>query len=152
MFKVLIRLACVMVVAMFAASGYAAERSTREQAVAMVKKAVAFYKAEGRDKALAEFNNPTGQFRKGDLYLFVYDNKGLSLAHINPKMVGMNLIDLRDVEGKYLNKEFIALGDSKDGRGWLEYKWPNPVTKDLESKVSYVEKVDGVYIICGVYK
>jgi signal transduction histidine kinase len=130
----------------------AAEKSTPEQAVAMVKKAVAYYKEVGKEKALAEFNNPTGQFRKGDLYLFAYDRAGVSLAHINPKMVGKNLIEMRDVDGKYLNKEFIALGDSKEGRGWLEYKWPNPVTKELDAKKSYVEKVDDIYIICGVYK
>lgn len=36
------------------------DHGTRDEAVAMVKKAAAFYKANGKEKALAEFNNPKG--------------------------------------------------------------------------------------------
>jgi signal transduction histidine kinase len=128
------------------------EHATADEAVALVKSAVAYLKANGKEKAIAEFMNPKGPFIKGELYLFVYDNKGVNLAHINPKMVGKNLIDMRTEDGSYIIKKVIEIGDSKEGKGWQDYKWPNPVTKALEAKRSYTEMVDGVYISCGVYK
>lgn len=147
-----IRLIAILVAAVgFSQASVAAEHGTAEEATAMVKKAVTFYKKNGKEKSLAEFNNPTGQFRAGDLYIFVYDGVGNNLAHNNPKMVGKNLVEMRDVDGKYLIKELIALGNSKAGSGWVEYKWPNPVTKAVEAKKTYVEKADDLYIMCGVY-
>ncbi|MBX9868292.1 MAG: hypothetical protein K2X63_00700, partial [Burkholderiaceae bacterium] len=51
----------------------AAERATKEEAVAMVKKAVAFYKKNGREKSLAAFSDQSGQFRDRELFLIVLD-------------------------------------------------------------------------------
>lgn len=129
-----------------------AQKSTPEQAQALVKSAIAYYKEVGKEKAVAEFNSPTSKFKKGDLYVFVYTGDGTSVAHSNPKMVGKNLIDLRDRDGKYINKEFFKLGDSKDGSGWQEYAWPDPVSKEVATKRSYVEKFDNLYFIAGAYK
>ena len=70
----------------------------------------------------------------------MYDGQGNNLAHNNPKMVGKNLLDMRDVDGKYLIRDLIALGNSPSGTGWVEYKWPNPLTKIVEAKKTYVEK------------
>jgi cytochrome c len=132
---------------------FATGKATPEDAVAMVKKAAAFYKEHGRDKALAEFNNQKGQFVKDELYLFVYDEKGLNLAHgQNPKMVGKNLLEMRDANGLYMIKKVIELGNSKAGSGWQTYEWPNTLTKTVETKQSYTEKVGDIYISCGIYK
>ncbi len=46
---------------------------------------------------------------------------------------------------------FHHVGNSK-GSGWIDYKWPNPVTKAVEQKSTYVEKVDDVVVGCGIYK
>lgn len=128
-------------------------RAKPEDAVAMVKKAAAFYKEYGREKALAEFNNQKGQFVKDELYLFVYDEKGLNLAHgQNAKMVGKNLLEMRDANGLYMIKKVIEIGNSKTGFGWQTYEWPNSLTKTVETKQSYTEKVGDIYISCGVYK
>jgi len=121
-------------------------------ATAMVKKAVGYVKEQGRDKALAEFNNPSGMFKKGDLYIFVTDLQGKMLAHgANPKLVGKDLIDLKDSDGKLFVKEYIDLAKSK-GSGWSDYKWVNPTTKAIELKSTYVEKVDDMVVGCGIYK
>jgi len=120
----------------------------------MVKKAAAYLKANGKEKAFAEFNNPKGQFVDRDLYIFVYDMKGTSMAIGNgkaAKMVGKNLMDMRDVDGVYLIKSFLEVGNTK-GKGWVDYRWPNPLTSTVEHKSSYVEKVDDVVIGCGTYK
>lgn len=132
----------------------AAERGTADEASALVKKAVAHLKANGKEKAFAAFNDPKGQFVDRDLYIFVYDMQGTNLSIGNGnagKMVGKNLIDMRDTDGKYIIKSFIETANSK-GKGWIDYKWPNPVTKAVESKSSYIEKVDDVIVGAGIYK
>ncbi len=132
----------------------AEERGSAAEASALVKKAVAYVKANGKDKAFAEFNNPKGQFVDRNLYIFVYDMKGTSLAIGNgnsAKMVGKDLSDMRDADGTYIIKGLIAVANTK-GSGWFDYKWPNPVTKAIEAKSSYVEKLDDIMIGCGTYK
>jgi cytochrome c len=130
----------------------AAETGTADEATAMVKKAVAFLKANGKEKALAEFNNQNGQFKNRDLYIFVQDMKGKMLAHGgNDKLIGKDLIDLKDADGKFFVKNLIEVASTK-GSGWVDYKWTNPSTKAIEAKSSYVEKVDDVFVGCGIYK
>lgn len=140
--------------ALLSTSAYAAERASASEAEAMVKKAVAYLKANGKEKAFAEINNTKGQFVDRDLYIFVYDMQGTNLAIGNgnaSKMAGKNLIEMRDADGKYIIKGFIELLNAK-GKGWFDYKWPNPVTKSVEQKSSYVEKVDDMIVGSGIYK
>lgn len=128
------------------------DRGSAEEASALVKKAVAYLKANGKEKAFAEFDNPKGQFIDRNLYIFVYDMKGKNLAHgANPKMRGKEQIDMKDVDGVFLIRSFIELSKTK-GKGWVDYKWPNPVTKAIEAKSSYIEKVEDVIVGCGIYK
>ncbi len=134
-------------------AAWAADKGTQEEAVAMVKKAVALIKAKGRDAALAEFNNPKGAFVDRDLYIFVLDKDGVTLANgVNQRLVGKNVMQLKDADGKFFIQSFLELGDSK-GKGWApEYKWSNTTTQQMETKQSYVEKVDNLCVGCGVYK
>ncbi|MCU6496201.1 cache domain-containing protein [Rugamonas sp. A1-17] len=140
---------------LLATSAYAAsDRANAEDCVALVKKAVAYIKANGKEKAFAEFNNSKGQFVDRNLYIFVYDLNGVNLAIGNgnaSKMVGKNLIDMHDAEGTYIIKGFIQTVKTKN-QGWFDYKWPNPVTKAIEEKSSYVEKVDDYLVGAGIYK
>jgi cytochrome c len=142
----------VMLSLMCSSLAWAAERGTPDEAVALVQKAVAYLKANGKEKAYAEFNNPTGQFKDRDLYIFVIDMTGLEWANgANQKIVGKNVLDLKDAEGKMMVKSFIDLAKGK-GKGWVDYKWPNPVQKTVESKSTYLEKVDDVLVASGIYK
>jgi signal transduction histidine kinase len=134
---------------------HAADRGTADEAKALVKKAVAYLNANGREKAFVEFNNTGGQFVSKDLYVFVYsvNGDGINLAHgANPKMVGKNLLELKDGDGVFIVKEFIKTANSKAGSGWVDYQWPHPVTKAMEAKSTYVEKVGDLLIGCGIYK
>jgi cytochrome c len=137
----------------FNGAALAAEKGTAEEAVAMVKKGVAFVKSKGKEKAFAEFNNPTGEFVKGDLYVMVYDMEGNNKAHgANAKLIGKNLIDIKDANGVFIVQEFIKTAKSSSGKGWVDYKWPNNITKAVEPKSTYVEKVDDVLVGVGIYK
>ncbi|HUO77780.1 MAG TPA: cache domain-containing protein [Thermodesulfovibrionales bacterium] len=148
---------CIMVTMFLASLAFAAEkgpekRGTKAEAEAMVKKAIEYIKANGRDKAFAEFSNPSGKFVDKDLYVFVYDLNGKCLAHgANAKMVGKDLINMKDPEGKEYVKERISIAKNQ-GKGWQDYKFPNPVTKQIEHKTAYIEKFEDIIVGCGVYK
>ena len=122
-----------------------------EQATALVKKAVAFYKANGLEKALDEFSNPKGLFKEGEVYIFAYDLTGTMLAHPNPALIGHNLTDVPDADGKFFRKEFVKVAATQ-GSGWVDYKYQNPKTKLMEHKTTYVEKVEDIIICCGIFK
>jgi hypothetical protein len=129
-------------------------RMTREQEKVMkwVEKAIAFYKASGKDIALAEFMNPRGQFIKDQQYVFVLDLDGIMLAHgINEKFAGKNFIGLKDSDGKAFIKEIVDNAKT-EGSGWVEYKWYHPVTKEERPKTVFYEKIDDVILCSGIYK
>ncbi|MEY2689679.1 MAG: hypothetical protein RL375_3878 [Pseudomonadota bacterium] len=130
----------------------AAGNATPAEATAMVKKGMAYLKAQGKDKAYAEISNKQGAFVDRDLYLVVYGLDGVVRAHgANEKMIGKNLIDLKDVDGKAFVKERVDLAQSK-GTFWQDYKFTNPVTKKIEPKAMYCERVDDAVLCGGVYK
>jgi cytochrome c len=128
-------------------------RGTREQAVAMVEKATSLIATEGKGKAFAVIDDPTGAFVNGDLYVFVSSmNIGTTLAHgVNKALIGKNLLHLKDTDGKLLVQAMIDVARSK-GEGWVDYKWLDPVTHKIESKSSFIKKVGDIFVGCGVYQ
>lgn len=130
----------------------AGERAGTGEAVAMVKKAVAHLKLHGPDKAYADFNNRRGAFVDRDLYVSVYSLQGRCLAHgVNPHQIGRDLIDLTDIDGKYFIKERVALARSQPGGFWHEYMFTHPVSRKVEPKRMYCEKVDDTAVCSGTY-
>jgi cytochrome c len=133
---------------------FAADKGSKDEAVAMVKKAAALIQSAGKEKAFAAISDPANKdFHDRDLYIYVYDLNGVAVAHgNNPRMVGKNLIDLKDGDGKPMIKTMVDLAKSPAGKGWVEFKWPNPVTKVVEQKAGYVERVDNLMVGSGIYK
>jgi cytochrome c len=130
----------------------AAENGTKEEAVQMVKKAIQFIQANGNEKAFDEFSNPTGSFVDRDLYITVYDMTGKCLAHgANQKMIGRDLIDNRDVDGKEFMKERVELMKTQQS-AWQEFKFRNPVSNQIEPKSMYIERSGDLIVGCGIYK
>lgn len=124
----------------------------KDDALALVAKAVAHVKDVGKEKALADFNDPKGPFVKGALYVFAYTLKGVILAHpMNPKLVGKDMTDVKDSDGKFFTRDFIATVNGP-GKGWVDYNWTNPTTKKIEAKSSYVAKAGDIFVGCGIYK
>jgi cytochrome c len=142
----------VMVMALVVCIGGASAGQKQDEAKALVKKAVVFLKENGKEKAFAEFSNPTGKFVKGELYILVFDPKGTMLAHgANQKLIGKDLFDMKDADGNYLTRDIINV--AKKGGGWTsDYKWTNPVSKKIETKITYVEPVGDLAVGCGIYK
>lgn len=134
------------------AGSFAADKGTKDEAVALARKAIAYYKANGKDKAFTEISNKSGQFIDRDMYVYVLDTNGIMMAHgANEKLIGKELSQLKDADGKLFAQELIALAKAKKS-GWVDYKWPNPVTKQIEAKTTYIESHDGLGFAVGVYK
>ena len=127
------------------------DRATEPEAEAMVKKAIQFYDKVGKEKAVAGFNKSPGPFVDRDLYVTVYTPDGVALSHVNPKMVGKNMMELRDADGKYHIRERLEASKTAPS-GWQDFKFYNPVTKKIEPKRMYWEKHDGLVFACGAYK
>lgn len=145
-------LSCAALAATALSVHAAGDKATAAEATAMVKKGVAFVKANGKDKAYAEISNKKGQFTDRDLYLVVYALDGTVRAHgANEKLIGKNVIDLKDIDGKPYVQERVDLAKSK-GTFWQDYKFTNPVTKKIEPKSMYCEKLDDTVVCGGIYK
>lgn len=130
----------------------AGDHATAAEAQAMLKKGIAFIKANGKEKGYAEISNKQGKFVDRDLYLTVYSLDGTVLAHgANDKMIGKNLTDLKDIDGKAFVKERMDLARSK-GTFTQDYKFTNPTTKKIEPKQMFCEKLDETVVCGGIYK
>jgi cytochrome c len=128
-------------------------KGTSAEAIAMVQKAIAHMKKAGRDKAFADFNDKKGPFTDRDLYVVVYDMNGRVLAHgANEKMIGKDVIELRDNDGKYFVKERVQMMAKPDSRAWQDYKFMNPVTRQIEPKSMYLQRYEDVIVGTGIYK
>jgi len=129
-----------------AADPPAADRAEAVQALA--ERAAAHVEAVGLAEALADFTRADGGFVEGELYVFCNGADGTVLAHGgNPKLVGKTLAALRDGEERLPIAEVTRLGLTQ-GRGWLEYLWPNPVTRRIQRKISFVVRIDD-RTVCG---
>lgn len=127
------------------------EHGTAKEAVAMVQKTIATMKKNGVEATIADINKRDGSYKDRDLYIVVYDTSGKNLAHLNPRMVGKDMIELKDGDGKYFIKERIEIAKTK-GKGWQDYKFVNPESKLIEPKSMYLEKYENLIVACGIYK
>jgi cytochrome c len=146
--------AVVMGVALGASATWAAgESATAREAEAMVKKGVAFIKANGKDKGYAEITNKeSAQFHDRDLYLAVHRLDGTCVAHgTNDKMVGKNFMEMKDIDGKEYIRERVEFGKTRTSF-WTDYQFVNPVSKKIEPKTAYCERLDDTVVCGGIYK
>ncbi len=60
------------------------------------------------------------------------------VAHsTNAGLIGKNVLELKDVDGKPFNDDTQAIKDA----GWINFKWQNPTTKVVEAKTQYIVRV-----------
>jgi cytochrome c len=128
------------------------DRAKPDEAKAMLTKALAHIKAVGKDKALADFMQKPGPWVDRDLYITVFDMSGKTLAHgANARLVGKDNINMQDANGKYHVKERLEIAKAK-GKGQQEFAFLNPMTKQIEPKLMFFEKIDDIVVACGSYK
>src|SRR5664279_4163809 len=89
---------------------YAENRGTSAEAKTMLDKAIAFYKANGPEKAVAAFNDPKGPFVYKDLYVFAVNMNGRIIAHsLKPGLIGKSPREIRDADEKNFIEEMITV-------------------------------------------
>lgn len=119
----------------FIACGYFPE-TTGKKAAELVRRGYQYMKKNGKTQAAQLFNNQANnEFRYGDLYLIVYDMKGVVIANgNNPQLVGQNFYNEKDEYGTYYVQELIK--KAEQGGGSTEFK----IRNSFQS--FYVEKID----------
>jgi hypothetical protein len=146
------RIFCLTATATVCLPALADERAKPEEAKALLAKAVAHVKAVGKDKAYADFMQKPGPWVDRDLYVTVFDLSGKTLSHgANAKLVGKDNINLQDANGKFHVKERLEIAKAK-GKGQQEFAFLNPMTKQIEPKLMFFERLDDIVIACGAYK
>ena len=147
-----IKAASALLLSSLAFASFAAEKGTAPEAEAMVKKAVALIKSAGPEKAFEEITNGKS-LKDRDLYVFVYDLNGKCVAHgANAKLVGKELMGMKDPDGKPLIKILVDVAKDK-GKGWTEtVKFRNPTNDQIQTRVNYIERVGDYAVGSGVFK
>ena len=126
------------------------------QAENLVKQALTFAKQNGMAKLIEETNSPNGRFHvpKGDkLYIFIYDQRGLTKAsgYRTETASANNRGDRQDPDGVMIMQKLLRVAKNQE-RGWVDYKYPNPMTNLLDQKTTYYEFYDSMMIGCGINK
>ena len=142
-------LAGIMLVSFRPMASHGGEFATKDDAKAMALSAAEYLKANGPEVAFAEFMKPEGAFHDRDLYVTVTDATGVTWAHgTDPAMVGKNHIDLTDADGAPFIRQVLAVKD----QGWVDYKWVNPLTNEVQPKATYVVHSEEYWIGVGAYE
>lgn len=139
----------VAVSLIFGPAAIAADRAMPDEAKAMALKAAQYLRDVGPEKAYAAFNAKDGPWHDRDLYVVVQDDQFTVRAHgAIPALIGRSFPDLKDVDGAPFTRYWKAV----QTEGWVDYKWQDPVTKEVRPKSSYVVRVGDVVVAVGAYK
>ncbi len=106
-------------------------------------------------EAFATLRDMASPFRYQDVYVFVHDQEGVQLVNpVFPELEGTSLLDSQDVNGKFIQRDTIAMLREQDS-GWIDYMWPKLGEPSPSQKSSYVRKVqvgdDVLYVGAGLY-
>ncbi len=126
--------------------------TSAEEMVAFVQKAFEYAKIEGKEAALAEFNNKSGRFVDRDLYIFAYDVNATTLAHpFQPQLVGTNRWNLTDVAGNHPLPDTIRAAQAGGGFSHFLYQDPSD-NNTVKPKLGYAMLVDQDWLLgSGIY-
>jgi len=124
----------------------------RDRAVELVKKGIRHLESAGEEAAFRDFEDRSAQFIQGDYYLWVCDLDGIVRCNgSNPKSRNQNFADLKDTNGKLFIRDVLRIAQER-GKGWVDYYWRNPVSKQVEPKSTYFERAGGLVLLCGIYR
>jgi signal transduction histidine kinase len=98
--------------------------------------------AETGEKAFDAFRQKGSEWFYGDRYAFVWDMNGLRYVYPpDARREGEQVRGLKDVDDKPIGELIIAIASSKEGKGWMHYRWPKPGEHTPSWKSTYVMKV-----------
>jgi cytochrome c len=129
---------------------WSAERGTREEAQALVARAIDAYESDG-EEAFKRITAPSTEFADRDLYVFVIgpDHKLVANAATS-RYLGTYFPTLRDPDGKLYGQEMIS--EAREVGAWVEYRFPDPQTGEILPKSTWVVLHDGYIFAAGIYQ
>ncbi len=122
-----------------------------KDAVALVERGAEFIRAYGKEEIIRKINSKSPEFIRGSLYLAIRDLRGITVAHPTVALVGKDLLEVPDADGKLFRQEMLALAKGR-GLGWVDYKFRNPETGTVQAKHTYVLRVGDVALEAGYYR
>lgn len=138
----------------FAVTAHAAELFSAHDAEALVGRVIKAL-ATNREATLKEITAKDPKWVKGELYPVVETanpSAAMMVAHgAAEKLVGKDVTDLTDADGKLFNREFQEATMAK-GKSWTDFKWKDPVTGKILPKTLYCEKGGDLIVCAGIYK
>ncbi len=129
-----------------------AEPITPQRVVEWVEKSVKLIEEKGPDMAFPLLSDPKGDYVDGELYVFTYNMDGTIVQHLRPRLVGKNMMNIKDKNGKCLACDFVRIA-KEEGKGWSQYWWPKPGSKEFSLKISYIMKIPNheLFLGAGLY-
>lgn len=131
----------------------ASKGRTVADVVDFVTKACDHADSVGKEQALQDFGDRDGEFVDGNLYLYVEDFNGTTLAHPihPPQKVGVSRLNATDPNGLLLVKGLCET--AAEGDGFFMFMYQDPADNfTLTPKLGYVKKAgDDWWIGSGVY-
>ena len=120
----------------------------------LVNRAAGLIEKQGKG-AFGQLRDRQGPFVFMDTYVFVDSPEGTELVNAGqPSLEGKNLMGVRDVKGKAVVQDEIALA-MKDGSGWVDLYWYKPGQNTPARKQTFVRTVQSgqdTYIVgAGIY-
>jgi signal transduction histidine kinase len=107
-----------------------------------VNEAVEVLLNEGKEAAFARFNDKTDKFIFLNSYIFIKTMEGVEVLNpFSPQLIGKNIIDKQDSNGKYFVKEELKILQTQESC-WMDYMWPKPGSEEASPKISYVKKAE----------
>ena len=133
----------------------AKEQATKEECIAKCKEAAQMVLDSGLEATLEKIKDINGPFVWKDSYVHCHDLKRniFLAAAANQEIMGKNITDLKDMNGKLMVAEYLNLAKTK-GEGWTSFMWPKPGEKEPSLKINYIYKVPGkdVAVGAGIYR
>ena len=140
-----------IVLALAAVGGAVQAAPNEKDAMALAERGAQFVRQYGKAAMVAKINSRDAEFNQGALYLAMRDLNGITIAHPTTALIGKDLLDVPDADGKLFRREMLSLAKGK-GKGWVDYKFRNPASGKVEAKSTYVLRVDDVALEAGIYK
>lgn len=134
-----------------AVAAFRLQQGTADEASALVGRAAALRQSTSAEQFLRTLTDPAQTYHDRDMYVFVLDSAGTYRAFAgNAAKIGTRVQDLPGIAGEQLVHDIIA--QAQRGPGWVEYDIQNPRTGTVQTKMSFVQQLDQLYLGCGVYK
>ncbi len=116
----------------------------------VVSRASVLVEKQGKD-AFGQLRDKRGPFIFMDTYVFVDRSDGAEFVNPGqPSLEGKNLIELKDLKGQEIVRNYIAAAE-KEGSAWVDYYWYKPGQNMPARKHTYVRRVvsGGITYVVG---